>query len=312
MGVGQHHGHADGHAEGRAVDRSRLVVVLVVTVVVIVVEVIGAWLSGSLALLADAGHMVTDAAAVALALSASYVATRAPSSRRTFGFHRAEILAALVNAVVLLVVCTYLVWSGVRRLLDPVPVDAGLMLVFALVGMAANAASLVILAQRRASSLNMRAAFLEVLSDLLGSVGVVIAAGVILATGFVRADPIASLVIAAIILPRSFSLLREAVDVLLEASPRHIDLDEVRAHLARVPGVVDVHDLHAWMITSGMPVLSVHVTVTDACLAERGVGSLLDELSGCVAEHFEVDHATFQVEPASHRAHEHLGAVPHD
>ena len=312
MGVGQHHGHADGHAEGRAVDRSRLVVVLVVTVVVIVVEVIGAWLSGSLALLADAGHMVTDAAAVALALSASYVATRAPSSRRTFGFHRAEILAALVNAVVLLVVCTYLVWSGVRRLLDPVPVDAGLMLVFALVGLTANAVSLAILARRRASSLNMRAAFLEVLSDLLGSVGVVIAAGVILATGFVRADPIASLVIAAIILPRSFSLLREAVDVLLEASPRHIDLDEVRAHLARVPGVVDVHDLHAWMITSGMPVLSVHVTVTDACLAERGVGSLLDELSGCVAEHFEVDHATFQVEPESHRAHEHLGAVPHD
>jgi len=312
MGVGHHHGSPDGHAGGRAADRSRLALVLGVTVTVIVVEVVGAWLSGSLALLADAGHMLTDAAAVALALSASYVATLAPSSRRTFGFHRAEILAALLNAVILLVVCTFLVWSGVRRLLDPTPVDAGLMLVFALVGLAANAASLAILARRRASSLNMRGAYLEVLSDLLGSVGVVAAAGVILTTGFVRADPIASLLIAAIIVPRSFSLLREAVDVLLEASPRNIDLDEVRAHLAQVPGVVDVHDLHAWTITSGMPVLSVHVTVTDACLDERGVGALLDELSACVAEHFAVDHATFQVEPESHRAHEDLGAVRHD
>lgn len=323
MAAGHAHGHRPGRGENgapdrnpdrnpdRSADRARLRLVLAVTVVVLGVELLGSVLSGSLALLADAGHMATDAAAVALALSASYVAGLPSSPRRTFGFHRAEILAALVNAVVLLVVCTYLAWSGVRRLLDPVPVEGGLMLGFALVGLVANGASLALLARRRGSSLNMRGAYLEVLSDLLGSVAVVVAAGVVLATGFVRADPIASLLIAALILPRSFSLLREAVDVLLEASPRGVDLADVRAHLEAVPGVVDVHDLHAWTITSGMPVLSVHVTVTDDCLAERGLGALLDEFSTCVADHFDVDHATFQVEPQSHRAHEHLGTVPH-
>lgn len=310
-GVGRG-GHSHGHAAGRSADRSRLKLVLVVTVSVIVLEVVGALLSGSLALLADAGHMVTDAAAVALALSASYMATLPATSKRTFGFHRAEILAALVNAVVLLVVCTYLVWSGIHRLLDPVPIEGDLMVAFGAVGLAANAVSLGILARRKDSSLNMRGAYLEVLSDLLGSVAVVIAAVVVLATGYLRADAIASLLIAAMILPRSFTLLREAVDVLLEASPRHVDLDEVRSHLTAVPGVVDVHDLHAWTITSGMPVLSVHVTVSDACLEERGVGSLLDEFSKCVADHFDVDHATFQIEPESHRAHEDLGALGHD
>ena len=310
-GVGRG-GHSHGHAAGRSADRSRLKLVLVVTVSVIVLEVVGALLSGSLALLADAGHMVTDAAAVALALSASYMATLPATSKRTFGFHRAEILAALVNAVVLLVVCTYLVWSAIHRLLDPVPIEGDLMVAFGAVGLAANAVSLGLLARRKDSSLNMRGAYLEVLSDLLGSVAVVIAAVVVLATGYLRADAIASLLIAAMILPRSFTLLREAVDVLLEASPRHVDLDEVRSHLTAVPGVVDVHDLHAWTITSGMPVLSVHVTVSDACLEERGVGSLLDEFSNCVADHFDVDHATFQIEPESHRAHEDLGALGHD
>jgi cobalt-zinc-cadmium efflux system protein len=305
MGVGH------GHAAGRAEDRSRLRLVLVVTGVVVVVELVGAWLSGSLALLADAGHMVTDGAAVALALSASYVATVPPSTRRTFGWHRAEILAALANAVVLLGVCTYLLFTGIRRLVDPVAVDAGLMLWFALAGLLANAVSLAMLRGRKDASLNMRGAYLEVLSDLLGSVAVIVAALVVLATGFTRADSLASLLIAALILPRSFSLLREALEVLLEATPRHVDLDDVRAHLARVPGVVDVHDLHAWTITSGMPMLSVHVTVTDEVLAARGVGSLLDEFSDCVAAHFDVDHATFQIEPESHREHENLGEVEH-
>jgi cobalt-zinc-cadmium efflux system protein len=313
MGAGHVHGaHPHAHAAGRAEDRRRLKIVLVVTASMIVVQVVGAVLSGSLALLADAGHMVTDAAAVGLALSASYVAMLPASSRRTYGFHRAEILAALVNAVVLLVVCTFLIWSGVRRLVEPVAIEGDLMLGFATVGLLANAVSLTILARRKDSSLNMRGAYLEVLSDLLGSVAVVVAAVVILTTGFLRADSIATLLIAAMILPRSFGLLRDAVDVLLEASPRHVDLDDVRAHLLEVPGVVDVHDLHAWTITSGMPVLSVHVTVTDACLAERGVGSLLDEFSACVAGHFDVEHATFQIEPESHREHEDLGAVRHD
>jgi cobalt-zinc-cadmium efflux system protein len=296
-----------GHAEGRALDRSRLRLVLAVTLVVIVVEVVGAWVSGSLALLADAGHVVTDAAAVGVALSASYVATLAATSRRTFGFHRAEILAALANAVVLLGVCGWLGVVGVMRLIDPAEVETGSMLVFAAIGLVANAVSLLLLVNRRTASLNMRGAYLEVLGDLLGSLLVVVAALVIMTTGFLRADPLVSLLIAVLILPRSWRLLREAVSVLLETTPPNLDLEDVRQHLVRVPGVVDVHDLHAWMITSGMPVLSAHVTVTDQCLDERGVGSLLDEFSDCVASHFSVDHATFQIEPESHRAHEDLG-----
>src|SRR4051795_12584410 len=303
MGAG--HGHA--HAEGRALDRKRLQLVLLVTVAVVLVELLGAWLSGSLALLADAGHMVTDAAAVAVALSASYVAGLPATSRRTFGLHRAEILAALVNAVVLLGVCGYLGVVGAQRLVNPVPVDAVPMLAFAMVGLVANALSLTLLARRRDQSLNMRGVYLEVLGDLVGSGLVVAAAVVIMATGFTRADPLTSLLIAVLILPRSYRLLREAVAVLLETTPAHLDLDDVRKHLLEVPGVVDVHDLHAWTITSGMPVLSAHVTVTDACLEERGVGSLPDEFSACVAAHFAVDHVTFQIEPESHRAHEDLG-----
>jgi cobalt-zinc-cadmium efflux system protein len=304
---GHRHGHGHGHAAGRAVDRSRLKAVLAVTVSVVLVELVGAWVSGSLALLADAGHMVSDAVAVAVALSASYVATLSPTSRRTFGLHRAEILAALVNAVVLLVVCGYLAVQGVRRIVDPAPVETGPMLAFAMVGLVANALSLAILTRRKDSSLNMQGAHLEVLGDLVGSALVVVAAVVIMTTGFRRADPLASLAIAMLILPRAFRLLRDAVDVLLETTPADLDLDDVRDHLREVPGVVDVHDLHAWTITSGMPVLSAHVTVTDGCLEKRGVGSLLDEFSGCVASHFEVDHVTFQIEPESHREHEHLG-----
>jgi cobalt-zinc-cadmium efflux system protein len=300
-------GAAHGHAEGRAVDRSRLKLVLAVTAAVVLVDVVGAWVSGSLALVADAGHVVTDAAAVGVALSASYVATLPATSRRTFGLHRAEILAALANAVVLLGVCGWLAVVGVRRLFDPTAVETGPMLVFALVGLLANAVALALLTNRREASLNMRGAYLEVLGDLLGSGLVAAAAVVIMATGFQRADPLASLLIAVLILPRSYRLLRDAVNVLLETTPPHLDLEDVREHLARVPGVVDVHDLHAWMITSGMPVLSAHVTVTDECLERRGVGELLDEFSGCVASHFSVDHATFQIEPQSHRAHEDLG-----
>ena len=305
MGAG--HGHGHGHAGGRAVDRARLRLVLLVTGSVIGVELVGAWLSGSLALLADAGHMVTDVAAVALALSASYMAGLPATSRRTFGYHRAEILAALLNAVVLLGVCGYLAYEGVRRLLDPVEVESGTMLAFATVGLLANLVSLRLLHGRQHESLNMKGAYLEVLGDLLGSALVVAAAVVVLATGFTRADPIASLVIAALVLPRSYTLLRDAVSVLLETTPANLDLDDVRAHLAEVPGVVDVHDLHAWTLTSGIPVLSAHVAVTDQALADRGVGPLLDEFSACVAEHFAVDHATFQVEPAGHQDHENLG-----
>jgi cobalt-zinc-cadmium efflux system protein len=293
------------HASGRAEDRRRLLLVLLVTGTVVVVEVVGAVLSGSLALLADAGHMLTDAAGIVIALSASLLATRPVSARRTYGLHRAEIFAAVLNALVLLGVCGYLAYAGTRRLVDPADVDAGQMLVFAGVGLAANAVSLALMRSRRDSSLNMRGAYLEVLSDTVGSVLAIVAGVLVLTTGFDRADSIASLLIAALVLPRAGSLLREAGGVLLEAAPPGLDVDEVRDHLCRVDGVVDVHDLHAWTITSAMPALSAHVTVTEASLAARGVGPILDDLTSCVATHFGIDHATFQVEPESHRDHEH-------
>ncbi|MFL6003212.1 MAG: cation diffusion facilitator family transporter [Nocardioides sp.] len=298
-------GRDHSHATGRAADRARLRLVLAITSVVLVVELVGAWVAGSLALLADAGHMVTDLSAIVLALGASYVASRPAGPRSTFGWHRAEILAALLNALVLLGVCGYLAYAGIARLIDPAPVRAGALVLFALVGLLANGVSLTVLTRSTTGSLNLRGVATEVFADLVGSTLAVAAGLVIAVTGFERADPIASLVIAVMILPRSFVLLRDSAAVLLEIAPRELDLDDVRRHLSGVAGVVDVHDLHAWTITSGMPALSAHVTVTEASLAERGVGPILDDLTGCVASHFGIDHATFQVEPESHRDHEH-------
>ena len=302
-------GHDHGHAAGRAEDRARLRVVLAVTASVLVLEVVGWRVTGSLALLADAGHMATDAAAVVLALGASYVATKRAGPRSTFGLHRAEVLAALVNAVVLLVVCGYLLYAGISRLSSPEPVDAGPMVAFAAIGLVANGISMAVLARAERGSLNMRGAVNEVFADLLGSLLAVVAGIVIWTTGFTRADSIATLLIAVLILPRSFALARDATVVLLEIAPKGLDLEEVRTQLMDVPGVTDVHDLHAWTITSGIPSLSAHITVTDACLAERGVGATLDELCACVSERFDIHHATFQVEPASHQEHEDLGEV---
>ncbi|MBZ5737992.1 cation diffusion facilitator family transporter [Nocardioides mangrovi] len=307
--MGHDHGHAHGHAAGRAADRSRLRIVLGVTLVVMVVEVVGAVLTGSLALLADAGHMATDAAAVVLALGASYVASLRGGKRSTFGLHRAEILAAMVNALVLLVVCGYLAYAGISRLADPTHVDAGPMVGFALVGLVANAASLVVLNRSDTGSLNLRGAANEVLADLVGSILAVVAGLLILLADWHRADPLASLVIAVLILPRSLVLLKESASVLLEIAPAGMDLDDVRRHLLEMPGVVDVHDLHAWTITSGMPSLSAHVTVTQEVLDEHGVGGVLDRLADCTAAHFDVRHSTFQVEPVTHQAHEDLGEV---
>ncbi|WP_127479470.1 cation diffusion facilitator family transporter [Nocardioides pantholopis] len=302
-------GHDHAHAAGRAEDRGRLRIALLVTGSVLVLEVVGGLLTGSLALLADAAHMATDAGAIVLALGASYLASRPAGARSTFGYHRAEILAAAVNGLLLLVVCGYVGWAGVRRLADPSSVDAGPMVGFALVGLVANAISLAVLNRSETGSLNLRGAANEVLADLVGSVLAVIAGVVIWTTGWLYADPLASLVIAVLIAPRAVLLVRDSAAILLEIAPRDLDLDDVRRHLLGVPGVVDVHDLHAWTITSGMASLSAHVTVTDACLAERGVGPTLDELSHCVAAHFAVQHATFQVEPVSHRDHEDLGEV---
>jgi cobalt-zinc-cadmium efflux system protein len=302
--VGHDHGH-EVSAGGR--HRSRLIAVLGVTLVVLVIEVVGSWLTGSLALLADAGHLLTDVAGIGLAVLAVTFASRPATPERTFGYYRLEIIAAVVNAVLLLVIALVILWEAWRRWADPPQVQSGLMLAFALVGLVANLIGLLLLREGARESLNVKGAYLEVLGDLLGSGAVIAAALVIVTTGWLRADVLASVAVALMILPRTATLLREAVDVLLEAAPRGVDLAEVREHILGTPGVIGAHDLHAWTISSGLPVLSVHVVVSDHALADGGAGRVLDELSHCLADHFDVEHCTFQLEAASHVEHEFRG-----
>jgi cobalt-zinc-cadmium efflux system protein len=276
----------------------------VITSVVLIAEVIGGLIAGSLALLADAGHMLTDSTGLILALIAASLATRAATVKRTFGLQRAEVLAALGNALLLVGVAVWVLIKAVDRLREPVEIEAGLMLVVAAVGVLANLAGLLVLRPAQAKSLNMRGAYLEVVGDLIGSLAVVAAAVVILLTGWMPVDAIVSLLIVVVIIPRAWALLREVVDVLLEATPRGVDLAKVRQHIKRVPGVVDVHDLHAWTITSGVPVLSAHVIVDQACISEGRSGEVLDRLGECLGGHFDVSHCTFQLEPVGHQEHE--------
>jgi len=291
------HDHAHSAA---AAHRGRLAAVFALTLVILVVELVGAALSGSLAVLADAGHVLADGAGVGLALLAIRFAARPATPQRTFGYYRLEILAAVVNAVLLFGVAGFVLVEAWRRLTEPPAVASGLMLAVAAVGLVANAVSLWLLRDGQKTSLNMRGAYLEVWGDLLGSVAVLTAAAVIVLTGFRVADPIASAVIAVAILPRTWRLLREAVDVLLEAAPKGVDLAEVRRHLIETPGVTDVHDLHAWTITSGLPVVSVHVVLE----RDADAGQVLDGLGACLAGHFDIEHSTFQLEQPEHRGHE--------
>lgn len=283
--------------------RGRLLAVLTLTAGVMVAEVVGAWLTGSLALLADAGHMLTDVAGLTLAVLAVTFASRPATGQRSYGYYRLEILAAVVNAVLLLVVALVVAVEAVRRWREPPPVEGGLMTLFAAVGLAANLVAVRLLHSGAHRSLNVRGAYLEVLGDALGSVAVLAAGLVVATTGWLRADPLASLLVALLILPRTWSLLREAVDVLLEATPKGFDLSAAREHLLATPGVVDVHDLHVWTLTSGMPVLSVHVVVDDDVMS-GGSGMVLDRLGACLQDHFDVEHCTFQLEPVGHADHE--------
>ena len=298
------HDHAHGQTTAGGQHRWRLVVVIAITAGVFVVQVIGGLVSGSLALLADAGHMLTDSTGLVIALIATVLAARPATRRRTYGLQRAEVLAALVNALLLVAVAVWVLIRAVDRWGEPAEIQTGLMLVVAIVGAVANGVGLLILARGQGESLNLRGAYLEVLGDLVGSVLVIVAAVVIMLTGFTLADSIASVLIVVLIVPRAWSLLREVIDVLLEAAPRGVDLDEVRTHICEVPGVVDVHDLHAWTITSGVPVLSAHVVVDDPCTRDGRQGEVLDRLGECLGEHFDVEHCTFQIEPQGHQAHE--------
>lgn len=297
------HGHDHGlggatTATGK--HRKKLIIVITITLSVFVVQVIGALISNSLSLLADAGHMLTDATGVSIALIASIIAELPATSKRTFGYLRVEVLAALINGIVLGVIAVVIFVQAIARFGTEVEIQSGPMVIAAVLGAVANLVSLLILQSGQKESLNVRGAYLEVLGDLLGSVAVIIAGLIIMFTGWNMVDQIASLLIAVLIFPRAISLLRDVVNVLLEATPKNIDIDVAREHMLAVPGVAEVHDVHAWTITSGVPAFSAHVTVSDKAWSELGYHAILDELRACLRLHFTTDHITLQLEPESH------------
>ncbi|MFH8250330.1 cation diffusion facilitator family transporter [Microbacterium sp. B2969] len=299
------HDHAPSGIRGAGA-RRLLAISLALTTIVMIVQVVGSVLSGSLALLADAAHMFTDAAALIIALIASSVAARPADDRRTFGYQRAEVLGALVNGVILIALSVWVAVEAVQRLLDPgqVEIEGGLMLVVAIVGLVANAVALWLLSAAQRTSINVRGAYLEVMGDLLGSAAVIIAAIVLLTTGWVQADAVASLIIAAMIVPRAIGLLREVVSVLSESSPKGVHVQEIRDHILTTPGVVDAHDVHVWQLTRGAPVFTAHVVVDPDAFREGRSGEILEQLQECLAHHFDVEHSTFQLEPAGHVEHD--------
>jgi cobalt-zinc-cadmium efflux system protein len=311
------HGHGHGHGGGPS-DRRRLGWALAIVSVVLLAEVAGAALTGSLALLADVGHLATDVLGLVAALIATVLAQRPPSHHRTYGLGRAEVLAAALNALVLLVVGAVVAVEAVVRLAAPPPVAGVPLLVLGALGLVGNLAALVVLTCGRTRqdgshqhgshqrSLNLRGVLLEVMGDVLGSLAVLGVALVMLTTGWRQADPVASLVIAALIVPRALALLREAAHVLLEGTPRGVDTAEVDRVLRTVPGVRGVHDLHLWTITSGRHAVSAHLVVDEARSLHCGDASVLDAAATALRGHFGLTHSTLQVEHAEHADHEHI------
>jgi cobalt-zinc-cadmium efflux system protein len=297
------HDHRD---PGRPVhgDARYLSAALILIVAFMVVEVVASVLSHSLALLSDAGHMVVDAMALTASLVASRWGARPPRGPWTYGFRRAEILSAAVNGVTLLVIAVAMAAGAVERLWHPVRVLGGAVIVVALVGVVVNAAAAWILSRADRSSLNVRGSLRHVLTDLYGFLATAVAGGVILTTHFERADAIATLFVVALMLRAAWSLLGASGRILLEAAPENVDLEEMRRHLVGIDQVVDVHDLHVWTVSSGLPVLSAHVVVDDAIFTTGAAPRLLDALQSCLTGHFDVAHSTFQLEPSRHRAHE--------
>lgn len=292
-----HAPHVAGVQERPAerVNRAPLAIAMAITTTFLIVEVVGAYISNSLALLADAAHMLTDVAALGLALFAVWIAQRPTSAERTFGHLRAEILAAAVNAVALILLALYIFWEAWQRLQSPPEVKSGALLIVATAGLCANIASAWVLSRGggHEHNLNTRGAFLHVISDLLGSVATIIAAIVIALTGWYAADPILSAAIGAMVVFSAWRLLRESVDVLLEAAPRGLSIEAVRRAMEGVPGVVGVHDLHVWTVTSGMITLSAHVEIINVAQWEECLTALATKLR----EEFNIVHVTLQPEP---------------
>lgn len=294
--------------------RRRLLVACLITVGIVAVQAIGAWVTGSLALLTDAVHSLADSIGLFVALIAASVMFRSATRTRTWGYRRVESLAGAVQAALLVGIALYAAVEGVQRLLAPREVLHVELLLFGAAGLVGNVAALLVLAPRRQANLNLRAAFLEVFADALGSLGVIAGAVVIWTTGWHGADAVVALLIAAMIVPRAVLLLRETGRVLLEFTPRGLDLDEVREHMLALRHVQEVHDLHASTVATGLPVLSAHVVVDDACFTQGCAPETLAALRACVAEHFPVPilHSTFQLETAQQASGEQLapGSTP--
>lgn len=304
-----HGNHAGpGHHSHTPTGEKQLIVVLSITATVFIAEVVGALWSGSLALLTDAGHMLVDSSGLAIALLAAHLMKRPRSDSHTWGYRRSEILAAALQAGMLVVICGIATVEGFKRLILPDPPEAGIMLAFAAVGLVGNLVGVAVLFGLRGENLNLRAAFLEVSADALGSILVLVAASVQLLSDFGYADALASLAIAAIMAPRAIILLRSTVRILLAAAPEGLDLAEVRAHIVSVDHVLDCHDLHAVTIGTGLVSLTAHVTVEDECMRDGHAVEILHQLQTCVAEHFpiSIEHSTFQLDTAEHSAHEPL------
>jgi cobalt-zinc-cadmium efflux system protein len=293
-------GHDHSHTHGLA-NRRRLALVLALTLSFLAVEVVAGLLTGSLALLADAGHMLTDVAGLVLALAAMKFAERRPSPRRTYGYHRVEILAALTNGLVLLGVAGYILLEAWHRFSHPTPVAGLPVLVVAAVGLAVNVAGVLLLRSGSKSSLNVKGAYNEVLADAASSIGVIVGAGVITATGWLWVDPLVAVLIALFILPRTVALLREAVQVLLEGTPREVNLAAVREAMEEVAGVKSLHDLHVWTLTSGLHALSAHALLEDGALHDDVLTALRDRVTGG----FPISHVTVQLEERCCGDHEH-------
>lgn len=303
----QHDNHAHAIPGTAAEHRTRLSVALGITLVILVAEVVGAILTGSLALLVDAGHMLVDASGLCLALIAAALGMRPSTPGKTWGYRRAEVIAAAAQAALLLAVGIFVIIESIQRLCEPPAIPGTALLLFGIIGLVGNGASMATLSHHREETLNLRAAFLEVMNDALGSVAVIVAAIVITVTGWTGADSVAALLIGALILPRSFRLLRESLSVLLESTPPGLDLTAVREHILALPEVLEVHDLHASRISTDLPILSAHVIVTAESFRNNTLPSLLATLQECVATHFpiSVEHSTFQLEPPTHQNGEH-------
>ncbi len=298
-----HPGHSHGVEEGGA-DRRYLFIALGLIVGFMVFEVAVAFISGSLALLADAGHMLTDAGAIGASIWATYLAVRPASLRWTYGLKRAEILAAAINGVTLLVVALLVLFEAIPRLIHPPPVEGLALLIVAGVGVAVNVAATWVLARANRQSLNVEGAFQHIVTDLYAFIGTTIAGVVILVTGYRRADAIASIAVVLLMLRAAWSLLSASGRVLLEGTPEAVDLEEVRQHLLELPEVLSVHDLHAWTLTSNLPALTAHVVIDDGCISRGDAARVLDHLQDCLAGHFDVEHSTLQLEPSTHASHE--------